>query len=124
MSFHPFADLIGLKVEYAGDNESICTLCINDTLLNPHQTVHGGVLYSLADTGMGSALYPSLADGEICATIEIKINYFRPATEGQIICNSALVNRGRSFANVDSEIILGDKLLAKANGSFAILRRQ
>lgn len=124
MSFHPFADLIGLKVKYAGDNESICTLLINEDLLNPHKTVHGGVLYTLADTGMGTALYPTLAEDEICATIEIKINYFRPATQGEIVCNSILINRGRSFANLDSELRLGDKLLAKANGSFAILPRQ
>lgn len=120
MTFHPFADLIGLKIQYAGENESVCSLTIKEDLYNPHKTVHGGVLYSLADTGMGSALYPTLAEGEICATVEIKINYFRPALEGEITCTSTLVNRGKKIANLDSMIMLGDKLIAKANGTFAI----
>jgi hypothetical protein len=39
--------------------------------LNPHCAVHGAVPDALADTGMGVALYPPFADGEICATRRI-----------------------------------------------------
>jgi acyl-CoA thioesterase len=80
------------------------------------------VLYALADTGMGIALYPTLDKGESCATIEIKITYFRSAPAGIIRCETVLVNRGRTIANLDSRLYLADKLIAQANGHFAILK--
>ena len=52
--------------------------------------VHGGVLYTLADTGMG-AFMETLPAGHYCATIEIKIAHFRPAKEGTVRCVTELV---------------------------------
>ena len=93
---HPFAELIDLRTEEQRDGHSRLSLVVAPTHLNPHQVVHGAVLYALADTGMGSALYPSLAEGEICATIEIKINYFKPVSTGTLNCITQVVNRGRT----------------------------
>lgn len=121
---HPFADLIGLVVTARDDGRSRSELLIAPAHLNPHQVVHGAVLFALADTGMGAALYPSLAAGESCATIELKLNFFRPATQGTLVCDSTIVNRGRTIANLESRILLGDKLVATANGNFAIFARR
>lgn len=71
---------------------------------------------------MGIALYPTRDTGESCTTIEIKITYFRPAPAGTIRCETVLLNRGRTIANLDSRLYLGDKLIAQANGNFAILK--
>lgn len=37
--------------------------------MNPRNVVHGAVLYAMADTGMGAALYPTLSADKVCATI-------------------------------------------------------
>lgn len=121
---HPFADLIGLVVTARDDGRSRSELVIAPEHLNPHQVVHGAVLFALADTGMGAALYPSLAAGESCATLELKLNFFRPATQGTLVCDSTVVNRGRTVANLESRIRLGDRLIASANGNFAIFPRR
>jgi acyl-CoA thioesterase len=121
-SFHPFADLIGLTVDGHTADTSTCSLSVAAPLMNPHRVLHGGVLYSMADTGMGAALYPSLADGELCATIEIKIAYFKPVVSGRLVCRSQVTHRGRRTAHLESEIRNGDQLVAKATGSFAIFR--
>jgi acyl-CoA thioesterase len=65
-------------------------------------------------------LYPSLAPGELCATIEIKINYFKPVHGGTLSCRTTLVNRGRSVANLESRIESDGVLVAQANGNYAI----
>lgn len=119
---HPFADLIGLRFDSREPGKSTCSLQVADKLLNPHKVVHGGVLYSMADTGMGAALYPLLADGELCATIEIKINYFAPVFTGSLVCTTKLVNKGKTIANLDSEIRSGDRVVARANGNYSIFR--
>ena len=71
---------------------------------------------------MGAALYPSLSPGEICATIEIKINYYRPVTSGEVRCHTEVVHRGRRVANLESSIYADDRLVAKANGSYSIFK--
>lgn len=119
---HPYADLIGLEIEDSGEGRSTCSLSATESLLNPHRVVHGAVLYSLADTGMGAALYPTLAPGETCATLEIKINYFRPVSSGKLCCRTEIVYRGKRVANLESSIYAGDRLLAKANGSYSIFK--
>ena len=117
---HPFADLIGLTVEEMRDGFSKCSLAAAAHHLNPHNVVHGAVLYALADTGMCMALYPSLKPDEICATIEIKINYFKPVLAGLITCTTELVSRGKTIANLESKVFAGGTLLAQANGNYSI----
>jgi acyl-CoA thioesterase len=119
---HPFAELIDLRTEEQGNGHSRLSLAVAPAHLNPHRVVHGAVLYALADTGMGAALYPSLAAGEICATIEIKINYFKPVSAGTLSCLTQVVNRGRTVANLESRLFLGDTLVAMANGNYAIFK--
>ena len=118
---HPFADLIGLSVTQQSPGSSRCALTLRAEHLNPHGVVHGAVVFALADTGMGAALYPTLAPGESCATIEVKINYFRPAREGELVCETSVVNRGRSVANLESRVFASGQLIASANGNYAIL---
>jgi acyl-CoA thioesterase len=119
---NPFAQLIDLRVDERATGSCTLSLEVAEHHLNPHAVVHGAVLYALADTGMGAALYSTLEPGEICATIEIKINYFKPVSAGKIVCRSELVNRGKTVANLESRLYLGDALVGQANGNFAIFR--
>ena len=120
--YHPFADLIGLKLIEYTDGVFVCSLPVTESLMNPNKVVHGGALYSLADTGMGGAVYSSLSDGEYTATIEIKISYFKPVRSGEIICKSRIINRGKRVAYLESELFVNEVIVAKATGSFAILK--
>lgn len=118
---HPFAELIGFTEEPAAIGNSILQIAIREPHLNPHGVVHGAVLYALADTGMGSALYPGLAQGELCATIQITMNYFRPVREGGVVrCETQLVNRGKRVANLQSTLYHDNTVVATANGNYAI----
>jgi acyl-CoA thioesterase len=120
----PFVEHVGLRIEEQSAGHSGCKLEVENYHLNSTGVVHGGVLFTLADTGMGAALYPTLLADEICATIEIKINYFKPVRHGLMVCTSEIVNRGKSVANVESCVYSGDVLVAKANGSFSIFKRK
>lgn len=119
---HPYADLIGLHVDHREPGRSTTSLRVEARHLNPHRVAHGAVLYALADTGMGAALYGALAEGELCATIDIKINYFKPVPAGQLVCKTELVNRGKTVANLESRLYVDDTLVAQANGNFAVFR--
>jgi acyl-CoA thioesterase len=104
-----FGDLIGLE------------FMVKESHLNPHRMVHGGVIYSLADTGMGGALFSSLDRGQRCATLEIKISYLHFVTSGNLSCESKVVRKSRRFGFTESEVYNDERLIAKATGTFAIL---
>jgi len=118
----PFVEHVGLSIREQQPGFSRCTLTVEPQHFNSFGAVHGAVIFALADTGMGAALVRTLERGETCATIEIKINYFRPVTGGEIECKTDLVHRGRNIANLESTVKAAGVLVAKANGSYAILR--
>jgi len=120
--FHPFGDLIGLQFVKREGGQSQCVLKVEQRLLNPHGVVHGGVMYAMADTGMGGAMYSVMEKDEMCATIEIKITYFKAVKEGSLICDTRIINRGKRIAALESEITGGGRLVAKASGTYSIFR--
>lgn len=120
--FNPFGELIGLNFSKCEKGYSQCVLEVNEKLLNPHRVLHGGVIYSMADTGMGGALYSYLDEDELCATIEIKIVYFTAVTSGILTCNTKLIHKSKNIAVLESEIKNDARLIAKAIGTFSIFK--
>lgn len=55
--------------------------------------VHGGVLTMLLDTVCGSAVLPALPAPEVCPTLDLRVDHFRPAVAGQAILAEARVVR-------------------------------
>jgi acyl-CoA thioesterase len=118
--FHPFGELIGLSFSRSEKGYSKCVLEVNEKLLNPHNVLHGGVIYSMADTGMGMALYPYLDEDELCATVEIKIVYFTAVASGVVTCKTKLIHKGKRIAALESEIENDGRIVAKAMGTYSI----
>ncbi len=115
-----FIQLLGLRVTDRRENEARFELDVKPELLNPYGILHGGIVYSLADTSMGGVLSPALSDNERVATIEVKINYLAPVREGTVHCVTRVLHRGKRVAALESDVYNGDRMVAKALGSFAI----
>ena len=122
MVTNPFAQLVGFNMRLGRRGSGSCSaaLDVRPELLNPNGVVHGGALFSMADTVMGAALFTTLAPEENCATIEIKIHFLQPVTKGKIRCRTRLVHRGRRIAVLESHISAGRLQVAQALGTFAI----
>jgi acyl-CoA thioesterase len=120
--FNPFGELIGLSFSQLEKGYSRCALSVTERLLNPHRVLHGGVIYSLADTGMGGALYTELDEDESCATVEISIVYFAAVTSGTLTCETNVVHRSRKIAVLESEVKNDGCLVAKALGTYSVFK--
>lgn len=57
-------------------------MIIDEQILNVHGFVHGGALYSLADTAAGAASFTS---GRDSVTLSGTINYIKPGRGGKLI---------------------------------------
>ncbi len=118
-----FTQLLDLYFTHRGQGESRCVLEVADHLFNLGNVVHGGAIYTLADTAMGAALYTLLDKDKTCTTIEIKMSYFKPVTSGQLVCQAKVVNTGRKVATMEAEVFNHDRLISKALGTFYILNK-
>lgn len=119
-----FGKLIGLELVERGPGTSLCRLVMDARHLNPHGVLHGGVMYTLADQGMGAALYSLLADGESCATIEIKMVYLAAVRDGAVDCETRVIKKTRRLSVLESDVRSGGELVARALGTYAILDRR
>lgn len=116
-----FGRLLGLEIIKAEKGEALLRLSMHDGLRNLHGKLHGGALFSLIDTAMGQASH-SLFDGAPgSVTLECKINYIRPVSDGDILCRAWVVHAGRRTQVIEAEVHQGEKLMAKAQSTFACL---
>ena len=116
-----FARALGLQMVERGDGRCRMAIDIERARhFNPQGVAHGGVAYSLADTAMGGAVTSLLDNDFWCATLEIKFNYHVRVGEGRLTCDAAVVHRGKRIANIDARLFQDDRLVASANGNFAI----
>jgi acyl-CoA thioesterase len=60
----PFVAHVGAEIVESAAGASLLRIDLAPFHLNSQGIVHGGVLFTLADTGMGAALYSSLALGD------------------------------------------------------------
>ena len=118
----PFRDLVGVTFTRIDNGYSQCVLKVKKKVMNPGGIVHGGALYTLADSGMGVALYSFVGEDEVFMTIETSVFYFKAVSSGTLTCESRVVHRGKRIAVVEAEINNGEQLVAKAVGTFSIYR--
>lgn len=121
----PIAKLIGFRPVECGSGTARFELQTRTEHFNPNDTVHGGILCDLADAAMGMAFASTLNEGESLATIELKINFFRPVRETRLTADAKVINRGRNTGYVECEITdQQKKLVAKASGTWMVLKRE
>jgi acyl-CoA thioesterase len=58
----PFVEHVGVVIEEQRAGFSRCALAVAPHHFNTLGVVHGGVMFTLADTGMGAALIPDLQE--------------------------------------------------------------
>ena len=73
-----FAGDIGVSLLSISDGHAEAELPVVPELFNPIGTIHGGVMYTLADTVCGCAAH---SREQISTTIEGKLNHIRATTE-------------------------------------------
>lgn len=115
-----FSDHVGIEFTDLEAGYSQSTLTVDEHHHNPNAVVHGGVLYTMADTGMGAAMQLAMDEDQQCATIEVKISYLRPVRSGTVTCETTLLRKGRSVAYLESELTSEGDTVARASGSFAV----
>jgi uncharacterized protein (TIGR00369 family) len=75
-----------------------------DEFLNPMGNIQGGFLCAMLDDTLGPALVATLPKDHFAPTIELKVNFIRPAKPGVLIGTARIVSRGGTIAFLAGEL--------------------
>jgi len=118
------AKTLGFRlVEVGTGTATIELMADTEVHANPMGTIHGGVLCDIADAAIGTAHATSLKEDESFTSIDLQINFFRPAWNGRIRAIAKPVNVGRQVSRYVCDILRDDdKLVAQVTSTVMTLR--
>ena len=122
---NPFWSLLGMEIIEIKKGWAQIRLPFSEKLANGTGVVHGGAIFSPADSAVGMALVGMVNKNENISTLEMKINYLKPLTAGDIIAEAKIVHRGTMTAIGDVEV-KDEKgnLIAKGLATYAITKKE
>jgi uncharacterized protein (TIGR00369 family) len=131
----PFSRALGMRLHAAADGVAILSVPWDERLVGDPASgvLHGGVVTALLDTACGSAVMAAPERLATTATLDLRIDYMRPARPGaRVVARAQCYRLGRSVAfaravayqEVEGEDPAeGGTLVASAQGAFAVERR-
>jgi len=121
----PFNEWFGIRCVKSGGGTAVYEVEVTPSLLNKRGVAHGGVVTSLLDTALGSAVVSGIDPEEWCATLELSVQFREPVRPGRITGTGRMVKRGRSAAFAEGEIRSAQgAVLAVAHGTWYLWPRR
>jgi uncharacterized protein (TIGR00369 family) len=98
-----------MEIKSLARGASRLEVAVDEKHLQPFGLVHGGVFSSLIDAAAFWAVYTQVDEDMGMTTVEMKLNYLAPASEG------ILIGRGKSI-KVGRNLALGEAAIEDQNG--------
>lgn len=92
-----YAQWFEMRVETVAPGRARAAMEVAPTMLQSQGAVHGGAVFSLADTAVGTAVRSLVGNECNLATVEAKINYLARSSAGELVAESRVVHRGRTL---------------------------
>ncbi len=118
----PFERYLGIKIIKAKDGYAKLKMPYRKEFTNPHGSIHGGAIVSLADTAMAVAIFSKYLHSSFY-TVRLEIKFKSPANKGEIFAEAKVINKRKRFIFGKVEIKDNrDKLLAQVSATFYLIK--
>lgn len=114
------AGYLGIRIVDVGPGRATAEVDVRDELVHRFGALHGGVVATLVDQVLGSAVYPVAPAGTWPATLEFKLNYLSPVRRGVVRATSRVVSMTTRTAVVQVDVTNGDRPVAVAMGTISL----
>ena len=119
----PFSKYLGLKLERLGNGKAVMTIPYHKNLIGDPKTgiLHGGVITTLLDSCCGAAVMTAGNPKTSTATIDLRLDYMRPAEPKSIITAQAMCYRVTNsviFVRANAHDGTKETPIATATGAF------
>ena len=123
----PHAQSLGMIVTETAEGSATITMPYDPRLIGDPATgvLHGGAISALMDTASGAAVMCHPSAPAATATLDLRIDYMRPATPGQAITARAIchhVTRTVAFVRVTATDADESRPVAMGTGTFTLER--
>ena len=108
---HPSIQLINAPRQFSHENGVTVThiepglatgrLDVNENSFNPNGQIHGGALFTLADTVAGCC---ACSRGGSCVTANCSMEFLRPALGPRILCTATPKKMGRTLSVIQTTL--------------------
>jgi uncharacterized protein (TIGR00369 family) len=119
----PFNRYCGMQLDATHDDGVTIGCDIAPDLLNGHGTLHGGLTGAIADAALGCGVCWVVQRLSSATTVELKVNYLRPAVSGRVKARAKLVRVGSTLCTGTVEITdENGQIFAIALGTYMLLK--
>ena len=107
----PFFHLIGLDILELEPGRSKTAVTFRPDLTQPAGILHGGVIAAVIDTGIAHAILPEpaiqdlIVGGGHIVSVDLRVKFIRPVSEGRIVCESRVTRFGRQIIHADAVVV-------------------
>lgn len=125
MAALPHCRALNMQLVSVGDGEAVMSMPYDERLVGDPATgvIHGGAVSSLMDSCGGTAVMVHPDGPLMTATLDLRIDYMRPATPGQTITARATcyhITRTVAFVRAVATDEDTDRPVATATGAFTV----
>ncbi len=114
-----FSELVGVFYQKGPLADAVYGMVLDQRHGNLNGVVHGGALFTFADTFMGMHL--EVNSKRLTATISLNVDFASGiAADGWVEGRARLVRQARTIAFLQGEISHGNKVLMTANGVWRV----
>ena len=113
-------ELLGMDVVEMTEGNAIVTMRVRDDMVNGHLIVHGGLVFTLADTAFAMACN---SESTLVVSSGADITFFSPGHAGDLLTATAAIRsqRGRSII-CDVEVRNSAGIIAEYRGHGRVVR--
>lgn len=117
----PCTQTLGVQFLEVADGYCRLRFPVREEYKQSEGVVQGGFLAAMLDDCLGVVAHTVMNPGQSHATIELKVNYLRPATQGWLIGEGRVIRKGAQTLFAEATLTTEEgELIAKASTTFLI----